>query len=173
VTGAPPILVASTRDRDAADRDLRRLLVRAYVDGGFTEPERASEIFAPGAVRGRGEVLCAWLPGLSGPVGMVVISPASSSSARFAVAGEAEMQLLATMPEHQGRGVGRALVGAAMREGHALGARRLLLWTQPSMLAAQRLYAREGFVREPARDFSEGGRPFLFYAVELEMIDPR
>jgi hypothetical protein len=43
----------------------------------------------------------------------------------------------------------------------------MLLWTQTSMHAAQRLYSSAGFVREPGRDFHEGDRRFLFFAADL------
>ena len=159
--------VAGTQERDVLDGDLQRLLTDAYVEGGFTAPERAAVIFAPQAVRARGEVLCAWVPGIPRPAGMVIVVPYSSPARRFAVEGEAEMQLLATDGGLRRMGVARALVGAAMDHARSAGARRMLLWTQTSMHAAQALYTSAGFLREPARDFEENGRRFLFFASEL------
>jgi hypothetical protein len=46
----------------------------------------------------------------------------------------------------------------------ALSAARILLWTQPTMASAQRLYVRCGFQRVPELDFSRGGREFLVFA---------
>jgi len=39
------------QERVVADADLRALLAGAYVEGGFTAPERAAVIFAAAAVR--------------------------------------------------------------------------------------------------------------------------
>ncbi len=41
------------------------------------------------------------------------------------------------------------------------GARRMILWTQSSMTAAQRLYVKHGFGRVPHLDFSREERSFL------------
>ena len=44
------------------------------------------------------------------------------------------------------------------------GARRMILWTQPSMEAAQLLYSKHGFERVPELDFSRGERIFRVFA---------
>jgi ribosomal protein S18 acetylase RimI-like enzyme len=161
------VRIESTRSRDVPDADMRHLLMQAYVDGGFTTPYRAAEIFAPATVRARGDILCAWLAGPARLAGMVIVVPPSSDARRFAGDDEAEMHLLATARACRGMGVGRALVGAAMSHARNAGLRRMLLWTQTSMHAAQRLYSSAGFVREPGRDFDEGGRRYLFLAADL------
>ena len=161
------IRIESVRDRDVPDADLQRLLTAAYVEAGFTAPDRASRIFAPAAVRARGEILCAWLTEPAGLAGMVIVALPASPARRFAGEDEAEMHLLATASACRRMGVGRALVDAAMDHARDAGLRRMLLWTQTSMRAAQRLYASAGFVREPERDFAEGDRRFLFFAADL------
>jgi ribosomal protein S18 acetylase RimI-like enzyme len=161
------VRIESTRDHDVPDRDLERLLTQAYVEGGFTTPDRAAEIFAPAAVRARGDILCAWLAEPAVLAGMVVVAPPSSPARRFAADGEAEMHLLAIVPECRRMGIGRALVDAAMDHARDAGLRRMLLWTQPSMHAARRLYSSAGFVREPERDFREGDRSYLLFAADL------
>ena len=164
---AVAIVVESTRDRDVPDAEMQRLLTQAYVEGGFTAPDRAEEIFAPAAVRARGEVLCAWRADSDDLAGMVIVVPHTSPARRFAGEGEAEMHLLATSSAVRRMGVGRALVDAAMDRARDAGLARMLLWTQTSMDAAQRLYAAAGFARVPGRDFEEGGRRFLFFAADL------
>ena len=161
------IVVESTRVRDVPDAALKRLLTQAYVEGGFTTPDRAAAIFAPRAVRARGDVLCAWRAGSDDPAGVVIVVPDTSPARRFAAEGEAEMHLLATSSAARRMGVGRALVDAAMDRARGAGLARMLLWTQTSMDDAQRLYAAAGFARVPGRDFEEGGRRFLFFAADL------
>lgn len=68
--------------------------------------------------------------------------------------GEAEVRALAVAPDAQGSGVGSALIQAIIERAKASGVRHLLLFTQPDMHAAHRLYERAGFRRLPDRDWS-------------------
>ena len=146
------------------DVAIEDLLQSAYVEGGFTSPEQATSMFAARSVRARGELLVARDPADGHLVGMVLVVPPTSSARRMAEPDEAEMQLLAVSPERQGHGVGTALVRAALATAKRLGYPRMVLWTQPTMLAAQRLYIAEGFVRAPERDFDRAdGRSFLVF----------
>ncbi|HTI34057.1 MAG TPA: GNAT family N-acetyltransferase [Miltoncostaea sp.] len=161
------VLVQPADVRPVADAEVERLLVDAYVGGGFTSPERAARVFAADAVRARGDLLCAWLPGVDAPAGMVLVVAGGAPAARLTREGESEMHLLATSPDHRRAGVGRALVAAAMAHAREGGASRMMLWTQPAMHAAQSLYRAAGFVRVPERDFGEEGRTFLVFAAGL------
>ena len=67
---------------------------------------------------------------------------------------EAEFRTLAVVPAGRGRGVGTALVRECIDRARALGRRRLVLSTQPTMHAAHRVYERFGFTRAPERDWS-------------------
>jgi ribosomal protein S18 acetylase RimI-like enzyme len=67
--------------------------------------------------------------------------------------GEAGVRMLAVAPAAQGRGAGTALAEACVVLARADGRRRLCLHSLPQMTGAQRIYARLGFVREPARDW--------------------
>jgi ribosomal protein S18 acetylase RimI-like enzyme len=71
------------------------------------------------------------------------------------VPGECEFRLLAVSTAARGQGVGQALVHACIERSIADGAQALVLWTQPTMLAAQRLYERLGFVRATERDHAD------------------
>jgi ribosomal protein S18 acetylase RimI-like enzyme len=75
----------------------------------------------------------------------------------------AELHLLCVKPDARGGGIGEALVRAALDRAKAEGARGVVLWTQPTMAAAQRLYRRCGFERDPAADFTRGLRQFLVH----------
>jgi ribosomal protein S18 acetylase RimI-like enzyme len=148
------------------DRDVEALLWQTFGGGGFTEPERAATAFLAANVRARGEVLVA-VSNRENLLGMVIVVPPESAARRFALGDAAEMHLLGVAPQARGRGVGGALVERAIRVARGRGAGRLVLWTQPAMQAAQRLYQRFGFARVPELDFSRGDRSFLVYARDL------
>lgn len=162
-----PLRVRSEHDAPVADAELRELLTTVYVDEGLTDELLAARVFAPGEVRARGEILHVRDPEDEALMAMVILAPPSSPARRFAGPDEAELHLLATARERRGAGAGRALVEAAIQRARHSGYRRLLLWTQPAMHAAQRLYSALGFLRAPERDFTQHGRQFLFFQREL------
>ena len=169
-TMTPPrdLAVESAARAPVENAEIEKLLQCAYVEAGFTDPDQASAMFAARSVRERGDLLIVRDPETTALLGMVVVVPASSPGKRLALPDEAEMQLLAVSPEHQGQGIGRLLVGAATAAASRLGYTKMVLWTQPTMLAAQHLYATSGFVRAPKRDFQRGdGRSFLVFTLEL------
>ena len=63
----------------------------------------------------------------------------------------ADIRGLAVAPAHQGRGLGRALVEAAVEEARARGARKLTLRVLGPNTAARALYESCGFVVEGVR----------------------
>jgi ribosomal protein S18 acetylase RimI-like enzyme len=65
--------------------------------------------------------------------------------------GEAQIRLLAVDQAAQGRGIGEAIVGFCIERAREQGL-TILLHTTQHMPAAQRLYARMGFMRRPERD---------------------
>jgi ribosomal-protein-alanine N-acetyltransferase len=69
--------------------------------------------------------------------------------------GELHLLNLSVAPEHQGRGLGRALLEAVVAEARALPAARLLLEVREGNERARRLYA--------ARGFAEAGRRRGYY----------
>jgi len=151
-----------------ADRELEALLTLAYVGGGCTEPSLADSLFNGPSVRARGDVLVA--KDSTGPLlGSAVVVASDSPARRFAMAGEAELHLLCVHPGQRGRGIGSALVSAAVETARRNGATRMILWTQPTMIAAQALYQRHNFARVPELDFSRGSRSFRVFA---RVLDP-
>jgi GNAT superfamily N-acetyltransferase len=146
----------------ADDEALVSLLWHAYVDGGFTDAEVARTVLTPEAVRARGRLL--WARTADGTiVGTIVLVPPDSSARRLAGPREAELHLLAVDTAHRGTGIGHALVAAAVDAAERSGYRRLVLWTQPAMHAARRVYERSGFSRSVTEDFERGGRRFHVY----------
>jgi GNAT superfamily N-acetyltransferase len=86
----------------------------------------------------------------------------------IATADEGEFRMLAVTPAAQGRGAGTALVRACADAARERGHRALVCSSQDRMLAAHRLYARLGFVRDPARDWSPvPGVRLLAFALAL------
>ena len=75
-----------------------------------------------------------------------------------AVAGEAEILTLAVMPEARQRGIGVALLRAAMREAAARGASVMFLEVSTKNRPALTLYGRAGFrdMGRRSRYYSDG-----------------
>ena len=154
--------VVSVKDEPLGDDELRRLLTTVFIDGGFTDRSRAS-MFDPRAVHARGEVLYQRHRETAALMGVVVLVPPASPARQLADATQVELHLLATAPEHRRAGVARALVEAAIARATQAGHSGMVLWTQPAMRAAHRLYLATGFVRDPERDFEVSGREFLVF----------
>lgn len=129
------------------------LRVTAYLAQNLLarHPAYANTLRVLGA-DGRGEVLIA----VDGAeiLGTVMLDPWHPGSEVARGQDEAEIRALAVAPAAQGRGVGAHLVRAVIDRATARGARRLLLSTQPAMVAAQRLYVATGFTRLPDRDWT-------------------
>lgn len=148
---------------NVSDVEIRNLLARVYVDSGFTAPERAVALFSPPGVRGRGHLICARSKDDTSLAGMVIVVFPGSKARCLAFPDETEMHLLAVSEACRGFGLGRTLVRAAISHACTLGYRKMALWTQPAMVAAQRLYESEGFRRASERDPVMDGARFLAY----------
>jgi GNAT superfamily N-acetyltransferase len=160
------------RDVSSADpaRDsdeIEALLREVYVGGGFTHEAQARTLFSASAIFERGRVLVSRDQETKCLAGMVIVVPSSSPARRFARGGESELHLLAVGAPFRRHGVGGALVSAALELSRREGERRMILWTQPSMTNAHRLYLRHGFVRAEIRDFERAGRRFLVFEHDL------
>ena len=157
--------VEPLEDSPQADVALEALLYETYIEGGFTDAVFA-HLLSGAAVRSRGVVLAA-RDEAGVLLGTVTLVAADSPARRLADAGEVELHLLCVRPDARGRGTGEALVRAALDRAKAQGARGVVLWTQPAMAAAQRLYRRCGFERDPSADFTRGPRQFLVHRFTL------
>ncbi len=149
-------------DSMLAHEALEALLHESYVGGGFTTPEAANTMLRAAAVKSRGTVLVAH-DEAGTMLGTVTLVTPDSPARRLATTDEREIHLLCVRPDIRRSGVGRALVQVALTRAEASGARGAVLWTQPTMLAAQRLYEQCGFHRDPGSDFLVGSREFLVY----------
>jgi ribosomal protein S18 acetylase RimI-like enzyme len=86
-------------------------------------------------------------------LGSLTYARGGTRYAQVAGGDECEIRMLGVRPDSRGRGVGELLVRAAMAQGTADGAVRMVLSTQTEMAAAHRLYERLGFTRRPDLDW--------------------
>jgi ribosomal protein S18 acetylase RimI-like enzyme len=170
-------------DELAAVGELR---VSAYVDGGFLSPDsgyvprlRALGTHEDGSVLvavaadsqsadGQSAARDAAGPtaGAAPIVGTIMLVSWPHTGQVVTGPDEAEIRALAVAPGTQGKGIGRALLGAVLQRAARQGARALVLSTQPEMRAAHRLYEKAGFTRLPDRDWSpESGIELLVYGL--------
>lgn len=163
----PPMRASVSPPTDALEWDqCIRLLKRVYVGDGYTSAERAEVFMQRGAFEAGGEMLVA--RGSAGTVvGAVLHLFPNGPLSQVARDGEAEFRVLAVAPEARGQGIGEALVMACVQRARAAGAPAVVLWSQPTMPAAHRLYERLGFARVPDRDEDDprGFRRLVFRLV--------
>lgn len=156
-------------DANAAnDQSLANLLDEVYVAAGYTDPAVALSLFEPSAVRRRGQLYAAIESSRAELVGMVILVAADSQARQLAKHGEAELHLLAVKPAFRGRGIAKRLIQAATDAAIRESYQHLILWTQPSMVAAQALYESQGFLFVEA--FSRGNKSFRLYRKSLTPI---
>jgi ribosomal protein S18 acetylase RimI-like enzyme len=145
-----PLLVRPARpdEHDA----LGELVVAAYVDGGSLDGDAGYAAHLRD-VAGRAEqhpVLVAERDGKM--VGTVTLTPYGTPHSHDARPGELEFRYLGVSRAAWGTGVAEALVGASEAYAVDTGASSLVLSVITSNEPAKRLYARLGFVPDPARD---------------------
>jgi ribosomal protein S18 acetylase RimI-like enzyme len=130
-----------------------RVVVAAYraLAGGHMTDDYEAELADVERRAAGAEVLVAVDGALLGSV--TLVPDLSSPWAEMLEPGEAGIRMLAVDPPAQGRGVGRALLGACIGRARELGKAALFLHTTPWMPVAARMYERAGFARQPERDW--------------------
>ena len=128
------------------------LLHAVYADEGYVPCEHAARSYTRERLTAGGLVLVA--RDSTSVLGVVVLTYPGGTLSGIARQDEVEFRMLAVAPSGRGRGVGERLVRACLDRAASepFCADRVVLWTQPSMNAAQRLYERLGFARAPERD---------------------
>ena len=149
------------------DKELTDLLEQVFVGGGFTEPELAATLFEATAVRNRGILMGAREKQGLMLAGMVIIVPPGSPARRLAQGNEAEMHLLGVKTDYRMHGLGKLLVAAAIDTSKQSGYEKIILWTQPGMKPAQKLYEASGFIRSIEKDFRKNDRDFRVYEKDI------
>jgi len=144
-----PFVRKATTDGDWAQTT--SLMQRVYVDGGYTQATNAAQFMTRENLEPAGVLLIA-TDGAGTVVGVVLLPHEESALRQVAGANEREFRLLAVDARSRGSGIGERLVRECIERASAEGARAMVLWSQPSMSAAHRLYERLGFSRAPERD---------------------
>jgi putative acetyltransferase len=145
--------IAWHKERHGEDIDL----INAYFDDAAFEDELAS---LPGKYGPpRGQLLLAMLDGA--PVGCVALREIDSDSC--------EMKRMFVYPQHHGKGIGRALAEAIIKEARDLGYGVMRLDTSVRQAEANGLYRRLGFqTTEPYYELPEDVRNWLIF-MELKL----
>jgi ribosomal protein S18 acetylase RimI-like enzyme len=142
------------------------LLRTVYVEGGFTAEEAAQRLMTRDTLETGGVFLLA--KHANEIVGGVLFLHENSVLTQIAQSGEREFRVLGVPQRARGAGVGEALVNECITRAKAQQARALVLWTQPTMKAAQHLYEKLGFVRDPSHDMpDQRGFTRLVYVLKL------
>lgn len=154
---------------------IKTLTCAAYVASGHVEPDSPyTQELAD--ILSRAEGL--YVAEHNGVImGSVNIAPPGSDMAQVAGPRELEFRMLAVHPQHQGHGVGRALVQYILDMAATAKLDGVAITTMPSMKGAQAMYHAMGFHRAPERDWNlytagivdheEGLETYLVYVHNL------
>ena len=145
------------RRAEPAEADLVGALTeQVYRAGGFGSDDYA-KVLRDGQSRVRdGIVLVAVANGVAADgaiVGTVTLALPGTPLAHLSRAGEAEVRMLAVDEAARGLGIASRLMAACETLARDEGLAAVILCTETGMLAAQRLYERRGYLRDPARDW--------------------
>lgn len=153
--------IEATNCLDFSDSELSGLLSDVYVGEGYTEAELADALFDASAIRSRGRIITASNTQNQRLAGLVIMVPPTSNARKLAKENEVEVHLLAVKKEFRNNNLGSKLVSKLILQAQEEGYKRIILWTQDSMKAAQNLYEKLGFTHES--NFKANGRDFYLY----------
>jgi GNAT superfamily N-acetyltransferase len=142
------IIRAARGDEAHAVRELVQRAYGVYVERIGRRPAPMDDDYADKIDRGQVEI--ADLDGT--PIGVLVLIPGD---------GHLLVENVAVDPSHQGRGVGRALLGHAERTAAQLGLPELRLYTNAAMTENLELYPELGY-REVVRKSDDGFERVFF-----------
>lgn len=152
MTGRTDILVRPARPPELARAG--EITVAAYEAAGWVRAGQGYALtLADAASRARDAELLVAVDGAGAVLGTVTVCRPGSPFAEVSRPGEVEFRMLAVDPAAAGRGIGELLVRAVIDRARSLAATRVVLCSQPGMLAARRIYRRLGFRRLPDRDW--------------------
>jgi ribosomal protein S18 acetylase RimI-like enzyme len=157
--------------RDAKQDELAEIgaiRVAAYRADGYLSPGSRYEPRLRGlGADGAGHVLVA-VADDGALIGTVMLQTWPDAGELVRHEDEAEIRALAVLPAARGAGLGRALLSAVIDRATQENIRLLLLFTQPEMKVAHRLYESAGFTRRPEQDWApEPGVQLMAYGLPL------
>ena len=150
---------------DFSDDELVELLKKVYVDEGYVDAEQAETLFEATAIRSRGKIITASHESNQSLAGLVIMVPPTSNARRLAKEDEVEVHLLAVKKGYRNNNLGHRLLSELIFQAQNEGYKKIILWTQTSMGAAQYLYSKLGFVHES--NFEAKGLNFYLYTRSL------
>jgi len=154
--------VESTNCLNFSDSELSELLREVYVGEGYVEAGLADTMFEAAAIRSRGKIITASNIENQNLAGLVIMVPPTSNARKLANEGEVEVHLLAVKKGYRNNSLGNKLISELILQAQDEGYNKIILWTQDSMIAAQNLYLKLGFVHES--NFNANGCDFYLYS---------
>jgi ribosomal protein S18 acetylase RimI-like enzyme len=162
--------VADVEIREARPEEYNRvgeLLVDAYRTLGDSGDQFYESMLGDVAGRARESIVLVALADGS-IVGSGTYVPPGGELAEVDDRDAATIRMVGVSPDARGRGIGAVLVEACIARARTDGALRVRLDTRTSMAAAQRLYERLGFRRDPRHNWRPvPGIELLAYVLEL------
>jgi GNAT superfamily N-acetyltransferase len=129
-----------------------QMALTAYVASGFAS-EHYRDYLADSRSRAEQAELLVAVDGSGRIVGTVTYTVAGQPYAEISRPGESEFRMLGVDPVARGHGVGELLVNACIERARRDGSTAVAICSMTEMTAAQSIYARLGFVRDPERDW--------------------
>jgi ribosomal protein S18 acetylase RimI-like enzyme len=148
-----------------SDAELAELLKEVYLSEGYVDPEQAETMFEADAIRARGKIITASPISHQSLAGIVIMVPPTSHAKKIAKEDEVEVHLLAVKKDYRNQNLGYRLISELIFQAQSEGYKKIILWTQSSMLAAQNLYSKLEFIHES--NFKTKGRDFYLYTRSL------
>lgn len=111
--------------------------------------------------------LAGWIAvdaGTGAPVGCVMCAPGDAAD-------RAKLRALLVLPDHRGRGIGRALAEHCVAYAREAGCSRLALWTADVLEEARCLYASLGFTVIAERPVMQFGQTMTDVLMELDLTE--
>ncbi|MFT4763783.1 MAG: ribosomal protein S18 acetylase RimI-like enzyme [Oleispira sp.] len=157
--------IEATDCLDYSDTELSELLTEVYVGEGYVDAEQAVTMFEAAAIRSRGKIITASNVIQQSLAGLVIMVPPTSSARKLAKEDEVEVHLLAVKKDYRNNNLGHRLISELILQAQREEYNKIILWTQSSMIAAQKLYSKLGFVHES--NFNAKGISFYLYTRSL------
>ena len=158
----------TVRRAEPAEADLVGALTeRVYRTGGFGSDDYAKVLRDARSRVRDGIVLVATAAADGAIAGTVTLALPGTPLAHLSRAAKPEVRMLAVDEAARGLGIADRLMAACETLARNEGLTAVILCTETGMHAAQRLYERRGYLRQPARDWQIRDVRLLAYRLAL------